>query len=153
MTSFKDETKGDLVASATRAAAAGGGAEDFLLSGNASFFEGFGDEAVDHIGDALKCFLRVIELFDERIGFGLIAEQGESVDFRVGDFLATVLFVMEFLLSLGHAAVQADGGLVSEEGFGLRAGIADFLIRGNRGTKVVQSFFQFGCGQGRHPTL
>jgi 1-deoxy-D-xylulose-5-phosphate synthase len=45
------------------------------------------------------------------------------------------------------------GGLVGEEGFGLGAGVADLLIRGNRGTKVVQSFFQFGCGQGRHPLL
>jgi len=98
-----------LVAAATGSASAFGGAEDFFFGGNATFFEGFGDEAIDFIGDALEGLLSLIELADERVVFGLIAELGEGVNFGLGDFLSGVLFVVEFLLGLGEAAVEADG--------------------------------------------
>ena len=98
----------------------------------------------------LEGFLGFGEALDERVGLGLVAEQAEGVDLGVGDIFKGLMFLMQNLLGLHEAAIQAHRRFISEKRLGLLARGGHLLVGNNRRAEVIQFFFQGGCGQGRH---
>ena len=112
-----------------------------------AFFEGFGDEGVNSVGDALEGVLCAVESLDRRVAATAGAEVFEAVDFGFVQLLAGAVELLELVAEGHHFAVEADGIFVSEEGLGLIAGGADGGIVGDGGAKFGEAEFD-GLGKG-----